>query len=196
MHAETVQALPEFDQLVCGVLQKDPGGHAVLHRENSELNHAKFEDRLTRAGCDLNRVHFLPAQPHHRLLALYKEATVVLDSYPAGGCTTTREVLELGKAVVTLPARLLGGRWTLAYYNIIDLDMDAKEALIASSEEEYVDLAVALGADSAKRQRVEASILEAVPRLFGRYEAVEEWQKILLEVSPVKICPASAEDEL
>jgi predicted O-linked N-acetylglucosamine transferase (SPINDLY family) len=42
-----------------------------------------------------------------------------LDSYPAGGCTTTREALELGKAVVTLPAKLLGGRWSLAYYALL-----------------------------------------------------------------------------
>lgn len=39
------------------------------------------------------RVHLLPVQPHHRLLALYALSDVVLDSLPTSGCTTTREAL-------------------------------------------------------------------------------------------------------
>ena len=58
-------------------------------------------------------------QPHHKLMALHTLSDVILDSYPAGGCTTTRESLEVGGLVVTLPARYLGSRWTLAYYSII-----------------------------------------------------------------------------
>ena len=71
---------PEFDPLVCGILQKDAQGHAVLHREEVPGNHQVFLQRLERAGCDMNRVHFVPAQPHHRLLALYRLSTLVLDS--------------------------------------------------------------------------------------------------------------------
>jgi hypothetical protein len=71
---------PEFDPLVCGILHKDPHGHVVLHKEEVPANHQVFRKRLERAGCDMNRVHFLPAQPHHRLLALYRVSTVVLDS--------------------------------------------------------------------------------------------------------------------
>lgn len=71
---------PEFDPLVCGILQKDHHGHAVLHREEVPANHEVFMKRLERAGCDMDRVHFVPAQPHHRLLALYRISTVVLDS--------------------------------------------------------------------------------------------------------------------
>lgn len=41
--------------------------------------------RLGRAGADMRRVHFLPVQPHHKLLALYSLSEVVLDSYPASG---------------------------------------------------------------------------------------------------------------
>ena len=51
--------------------------------------------------------------------ALHVVSDVVLDSYPAGGCTTTREALELGKAVVTLPAKYLGARWSLASDNSV-----------------------------------------------------------------------------
>lgn len=181
---------PEFDPLVCGILKKDPNGVLVLHRADTvftyaadETHHMVFVRRLEKAGCDMSRVHFLPAQPHHRLMALIGLSTVVLDSYPAGGCTTTREVFEMGKAVVTLPARLLGGRWTLGLYSILGMrDLP----VIATTEQDYIDLAVQLGTNSTLRESVESTIIEKVQTMFYRDEAVEEWENILLNVSPVK----------
>ena len=184
---------PEFDELVCGVLRKDPHGHAILHDEDKPHLTSVFSDRLKAAGCDMDRVHFLPSQESHRLMALYKTATVILDSYPAGGCTTTREVLELGKAIVTWPARLLGGRWTLGYYNIMGLDDESKARVIADSKKDYIAKAVELGTNKALRQDVEANILEAMPNLFFREDAVEEWEKIFLRISPVKQCKGTDE---
>jgi len=183
---------PEFDPLICGILENDPNGIVVLRSEDSPANQAVFKKRLERAGCNLDRVHFLDQQPHHRLLALYHEATVVLDSYPAGGDTTTREVLELGKPLVTLPTRLLGGRWTLGYLNNIGLNESTKKALIASTPEEYVNLAVRLATDTSLRESVEADIEQCAPNLFHRDEAVEAWQTILLEISPVQQCQQQA----
>jgi predicted O-linked N-acetylglucosamine transferase (SPINDLY family) len=181
---------PEFDKLICGVLQNDITGHAVLHEPDQ--GRGIFKARLKKAGCDLNRIHFLSFQPHHKLLALYQLSTVILDSYPAGGCTTSREALELNKTIVTLPARLLGGRWTLGLYNSIGLDESTKDAVIASTAAEYITKAVALGTDAKLRTLVEESIARAVHNrgtgLFARVEAVEEWQRILLEVSPVEQC--------
>ena len=183
------KVFPEFDKLACGVLRRDPRAHLVLHKADLDSTHEIFRDRLRRAGGDLPRVTFLPVQPPHRLMYLYKTAHVILDSYPAGGCTTTREALELGKAVVTWPARLLGGRWTLGLYRAIDLDEEDREALVAASGEDYVAKAAALGTDAGLRARVERSVLAAVPNLFARRDAVEEWQKILLRTSPVRQCP-------
>jgi len=179
---------PEFDELLCGILKDDPKGHAILHKETLTGHENIFDDRLKKAGCDMDRVHFVSPQPAHRLMALYNMATVILDSYPAGGCTTTREALELGKAIVTWPARLLGGRWTLGLYNTIGIDEPTKKRLIADSAEDYIAKAIELGSNPAVRKDVEKNILEAIPSLFGREEAVEEWEKILLRVSPVKQC--------
>jgi predicted O-linked N-acetylglucosamine transferase (SPINDLY family) len=52
---------------------------------------------------------------------LYQLSDVSLDSYPAGGCTTTREALALGSPVVTLPHKYLGSRWSKAYYDIMGM---------------------------------------------------------------------------
>ena len=186
---------PEFDELVCGILQKDPKGHAILHGDDQTGHTNRFVQRMTAAGCDMRRVHFLSSLPSHKLLALYKTASVILDSYPAGGCTTTREALELGKAIVTWPARLLGGRWTLGLFNIIGMSEDTKSRLVANSKEEYISKAVELGTNRSTRAAVKLEIQKTIPSLFGREEAVQEWEKILMRVSPVKHCDTPVENE-
>ena len=65
----------------------------------------------------------------------------------------------MGKPLVTLPARLLGGRWSMAYLSKIGLKAATKKALIANSFEEYIDLAVTLARDDNLRTYVEADIL-------------------------------------
>jgi predicted O-linked N-acetylglucosamine transferase (SPINDLY family) len=184
--------MPEFDGLVCGILAKDLNGHVILHKEESTYHHKTFVQRMMNAGCDMSRIHFISSQPNHKLLKLYSTANVVLDSYPAGGCTTTREAIELGKAVVTWPARLLGGRWTLGLYNIIELEEETKTKLIASSKDEYIAKAVEIGTNSTLRRKIELEIKDKTKsNLFYRQEAVEEWEKILLRISPVKQCANS-----
>lgn len=180
---------PDFDRFVCGIMQRDREGLVVMHREdNAQSNQDVFEKRLDLAGCDLRRMTFLDAQPHHRLLALYRDATVVLDSYPAGGDTTTREVIEMGKPLVTLPARLLGGRWSLGYLSNIGLRESTKKELIATNTEEYINLAVKLANDDALREAMQADLKKCAPNLFRRKEAVAAWQEMFLEISPYKQC--------
>merc|ERR1712232_566033 len=92
---------PEFDNMLCNILQQDPHGRHILHQpDHSQHTFDTIVNRLAYAGCDFDRIHFVPVQPHHKLLALYSVSDVILDSYPAGGCTTTREILEMHKPVV------------------------------------------------------------------------------------------------
>jgi hypothetical protein len=177
---------PEMDPLICNILTQDPLGRVILHEGRSPINHELFVQRLSNAGCDMARVHFLPSQLHHRLLALYELSDVILDSYPAGGCTTTREVLELSKAVVTLPARLLGGRWTYAYYQILG-DETLNEMVIAETEQEYVELAVMLGTDEGRREEAERRIGESLYKLYERDESVMAWEKVWIDIAPVRL---------
>ena len=193
------KVFPEFDELVCGILKKDLNGHAILHKETRPgYNHHEltFVQRMIYAGCDMERIHFIGSQPPHKLLKLYSTANVVLDSYPAGGCTTTRKALELGKAVVTWPARLLGGRWTLGLYNIIGITEKIKSKLIASNVNEYITMAVNIGTNHTLRNEIEVEIKSKTEfNLFYRKEAIDEWENILLKVSPVKQCNNDNNDD-
>ena len=170
---------PEFDSMVAGVLARDPGGVVMMHGTpgNPEATQIMW-DRLAEQGADMSRVHFIPPQPHHALMALYALSDVILDSYYAGGCTTTREALELSAPVVTLPASHLGGRWSLAYYSIMGV-MD----LVAKDKEDYVTIAVRMGTDRTARRAVKKRIRNNLAKLFGRKEAVGSWATLLERIA-------------
>jgi len=177
--------MPEMDPLLCDVLKEDRNGILILHQPDTAKMFQSFEKRLEAAHCDMERVYFVPVLLHHELMALYSVSTLILDSYPAGGCTTTREVLELQKVVVTWPARLLGGRWSFAYYQILNDDV-LKQHVIATSHNDYVQKAAQLGKDASLRKEMEFRIGRSLPNLYHRDDAVRSWEEVLLKISPVE----------
>ena len=154
-----------FGDMLRKVLEADPEGIVILHAG---------ADRDWNLG---DRVVFLDPLPHHELLALYREADVVLDSYYAGGCTTTREAFEMGAVVVTLPAKYLGGRWTLAFYDILGI----KEA-IATDEDDYARLAALIGRDDDLRASIKARIAANIHKMWRSDAAVDHWTDVLLRL--------------
>ena len=176
---------PEFDVLVAGIQKEDPNAIIILHEEHEQHGKEIFEKRLKSAGCDMQRISFLPFQSHHKLLALYMLSDIILDSYPAGGCTTTREVLELGKIVVTLPAKYLGSRWSLAYYGMLG-DQILNDLVIAENADDYIKKASTLGKNASLRKETEDRIKKHRHKLFHSQQAITEWTKILLDISPIK----------
>ncbi len=164
---------PEFDELCLGILARDPQGLLLVMLPSNLSEYCIFEKRWR---SHWSQIHHLPMLPHHELMGLYLHVDVVLDSYYAGGCTTTREALEVGAPVVTLPGKYLGGRWSAAYYRKIGY-----EELIARDKEHYVELALQVG--PAHRQ----AILQKVGALFQRWEAVASWEKVLEDCVNLRI---------
>ena len=159
----------KFGEMLRAVLEADPEGLLILH-------HAGLAVRDW--GLDPSRVHYLAPLPHHELMALYRSADVVLDSYYAGGCTTTREALEAGAVVVTLPAKYLGGRWTKAFYDILGVS-DA----VAADEDDYVALAVSIARDAATRDAIKAKIASNLHKMWRSQDAVDHWTDVLLRLA-------------
>ncbi len=87
---------PVFDMVLADILAADPAGRLVLHAPDKG-NRGLLRARLSAAGVLDERLHFVEFLPHHELLALYSMADVILDSIYFGGCTTTREILEVMK---------------------------------------------------------------------------------------------------
>lgn len=161
---------PEFDSILADISRRDPKARIILHDENIPENQAIVLNRLKANQANMDRIHFIPSQPHHKLMALYNLSDVILDSYYAGGCTTTREALEIGGIVVTLPSKYLGSRWSLAYYQIIGV-LDP----IAISKDDYINKALEIATNKELRNSLKAKILSNINKLFRQDKAIESW---------------------
>ena len=181
---------PEFDAMLAAVLRRDPRARLLLSapsvNPDEKVPEAIHTARLRRAGADMARVHFVPIQPHHRLMALYRLSDVVLDSYPASGCTTTREALEAGALIVTLPAKYLGSRWTLGYYSIMGVT-----DLVAHDAADYVEKAVRVASDAPLAAALRRRMRDALPRIWRQHSAVDNWVTLLTRMATARKAASS-----
>jgi predicted O-linked N-acetylglucosamine transferase (SPINDLY family) len=157
---------PEFDAALAGILRRAPQAHILLLAAKREAK-ARMRQRIDAAlGAEASRVHFLDRMPVTHYYEVLAAVDVVLDPFHFGGCNTTCEALAMGKPIATLPARFLRGRFTLACYREMQID-----DCIASSPEEFVRLAVALGRERDWREALGARIRERSEVLFERSDA-------------------------
>lgn len=161
---------PEFDEILQKITDNDEHAKIILHNHDHEEISNILKNRYRKF---IDKVYFLPHLPHHELIGLSNVSNIVLDSYYAGGCTTTREALEIGSPVVTLPGKYLGGRWTLAYYNIIGV-LD----LVATSKDEYVDIALKYARNKEENDNMREKIRDNIYKIFYSDEAVKSWVEV------------------
>jgi protein O-GlcNAc transferase len=86
------------------------------------------------------------------------------------------QALGHGVPVVTLPGRFMRGRHSTAILMAADLP-----ELIAGDVEEYIQLAVHLGRDGARRQAIAARMREGASRLFNDVSAVRALEGLLVD---------------
>ena len=118
------------------------------------------------------RVLFVARKPYEDYLSLIAAADVVLDPFPYGGATTTYDALSLGKPIVTLPSQYQRGRYTLGCYEKIEV-LDC----VASSPDQYVELACRLGTDRDWREAVMERIGATAHLLFEDIETVRQYER-------------------
>ncbi|CAM9364868.1 unnamed protein product [Ectocarpus sp. 4 AP-2014] len=99
---------PDFDQVMKGVLQRDPAAKILL-TAGSEVHLPRWGRTL---GSDLvEHLVFLPHLPHAEMLLVVAHCKVMLDTFPWGGGVTSLEALLAG-----VPVRNPSCRWLLARY--------------------------------------------------------------------------------
>jgi protein O-GlcNAc transferase len=162
--------LPEFDNLLMRILERDPTGRAVFID-----GLPGWSDALMRRWRNLNakaaeRIHFVPRQDQNDFLALLRDSTLILDTVHFSGGVSSAEALAQGTPIVTWPeSPLLVGRAAFAYLQEIEVT-----ETVATSAEDYVDKAVRLGTDPAWRNQVAAKIRAQNHLLFERQDVIEE----------------------
>jgi predicted O-linked N-acetylglucosamine transferase (SPINDLY family) len=164
---------PDFDELLGGILRRDPHGILVLIEGRYPNWQRLLAQRFERTLADVHqRIHFVPRLGRAGFLQLLAISDVVLDPIHFGGGNSSYEALALGIPIVTLPSAFLRGRITYAQYRKMGI-MDC----VAATSEDYVRLALELGTDPVRRQGLAGRLREASGVLFEDQEAVRELER-------------------
>jgi predicted O-linked N-acetylglucosamine transferase (SPINDLY family) len=126
-----------------------------------------FDDR----GIARDRLRFVARRPFVDYLALHREVDILLDTFPVNGHTVTCHAIWMGVPPVTLAGETHIQRLGASVLNNLDLP-----ELIASSPQEYVEIAVRLAGDLPRLDRLRSGMRErfsASPLARGREFAAE-----------------------
>jgi protein O-GlcNAc transferase len=165
------------------ILHRVPNSHLLLEiagLDNGTL-HIDTETRLTQLGLPIDRVILMPRRPENQY-ALYNQIDIALDPFPCNGGTTSLDTLWMGVPFVSLPGRHFTSRMGISILTNAGL-----QELVATSEDDYVEIAVKLATDIPRlaalrdglRARVQASPLMDAPRITRQMEQAyrDMWER-------------------
>lgn len=178
--------LPQYDDLYPAIAQRVPNAQFIFMPraapECVEAFRARLHHAFARRGLDGARhIRILPATEYLEYLGMHRSMDIFLDTIGWSGGLSTLDALGCGLPVVTLPGALMRGRQSQAYLRLLGIT-----ETIATTESEYVNMAVRLGLDSAWRQDMRSRITERSDNLYDSAErtrglerfyqrAVQEW---------------------
>lgn len=163
---------PEFDQVLAGILRKDPQARIVMIRDQTSKWKDLLVERFQATFPDVvDRILFLKGMSTPDFLNLIYIADVLLDPLHFGGGNTSYQSMAIGTPVVTLPAEFMRGRGMLALYRQMGLD-----DCVVSSIDEYIELACRIGSDEAFRDQLRLKILAKSHLIFENINTVREME--------------------
>ena len=166
------------------ILQRMPSVRLLFHHGISSYHDANGEDRrrITRAllDCAINpeRFSFVGNVSFLTGLELYSKADIALDTFPYNGTTTTCESMWMG-----LPVVHLAGESHVARVTTTLLHHARMPRLIASSVDEYVEVAINLASDLESLARFRASARAMLSRspLLDYAAFARDFEKLVAE---------------
>jgi predicted O-linked N-acetylglucosamine transferase (SPINDLY family) len=167
----------DFDPLIARILRQDEHGVLAITSDRSGNAACRLRERFAVTMPDVaGRVILLPHLERDEYRSLLLAADVLLDPPHFGGVNTTYDGLSYGKPIVTLPSGFHRGRYTLGCYRKLQL-----EDCVASSVEDYVQLAGRLARERDYRDFLSQRIHNASPALFEDAAAVSEHERLFEE---------------
>ena len=145
------------------------------NRALSERLSARLRQAFSARGVDYGRhVEFLPWQSGGGFQAVLRASSAYLDTVGFSGFNTALRAVESGLPIVTREGRFMRGRLASGILRRMGL-----QSLVAPTEEAYVDLAVSLAQDRARRASIVAAMEAARARLYEDIEAVRGLEALL-----------------
>ena len=161
---------PDFDWALGEILRRDVRAEVVLFADREHpLWQDQLQQRFEAVMPDVaQRIGFRRFAPKEEFLSLLQAADCVLDPFHFSGGVTTYVALSLGVPVVTLPGDFFRSRMTAGIYAQAGV-----EGCVARSREHFVELALGIAADPARRRAIGERILAAHAKVFETDAAVE-----------------------
>jgi predicted O-linked N-acetylglucosamine transferase (SPINDLY family) len=135
------------------ILVKLPTSHLRLTRVRSAQRAAEIIALFGQSGVAPERIECVPYANDPPYGQQFAGVDIALDNYPYNGVTTTCESLYVGVPVVSLHGRNGVSRSGLSILGTLGLG-----ELTASTPEQYVEIAVALGSDLSRLEQLRASL--------------------------------------
>ena len=140
------------------ILERLPESTLLIQAQALEdaPNRESFLERCERAAIAGSRIEIRRWSKLEEAARSYHDIDIALDPFPFCGGMTSFDALWMGIPVVTLAGELLASRQTAAMLENLGLP-----DLIAADSQSYVALAVALAMDSARLDRLRATLRPA-----------------------------------
>jgi len=135
------------------ILVKLPTSRLRLTRVRSAQRAAEIVALFGQSGVAPDRIECVPYANDPPYGQQFEGVDIALDNYPYNGVTTTCESLYVGVPVVSLYGRNGVSRSGLSLLGTLGLG-----DLAASTPEQYVEIAVALGSDLSRLEQLRASL--------------------------------------
>jgi predicted O-linked N-acetylglucosamine transferase (SPINDLY family) len=146
-----------------------------------------FEERLEKAFAKLglnseDYCIILPRQSHYEFMQLNQIADIYLDTFAWSGGFTTLNAIACNLPIVTCPGEFMRGRHSYAFLKMLGIT-----ETIASSEAEYIEIAVKLGLDADFRNSIVERTSQNHNRVFNDQTAVEGLEAFYKQVVQEKL---------
>ena len=147
------------------ILLKLPTARLRLTRVQSRTRASEIVEALEESGIGSDRIDSVPYRGEVPHGAQFVGVDIALDPYPYNGVTTSCECLFVGVPVISLYGRNSVSRSGLSILSTLGL-----RDLAASTEEQYVDIAVALASDLVRLEELRRGLRGRIERSSLRNE--------------------------
>jgi CRISPR-associated protein Csy1 len=174
---------PAMDAVMARLLEADPQGVLLFYQGGARAVTERFAARLQRALAARGiapggQLKFLPRMNPEAFRRVLAAADVVVDTLHWSGGNTSLDAISAGTPIVTLPGRFMRGRQSAAMLGLMGLG-----ELVAASEDDYVERAVAIARDRDRNRSLRERIAGRRADLFDRPEPVAAFGEALRRIA-------------
>jgi protein O-GlcNAc transferase len=165
--------LPQYDYIFPRIVGRVPKAQLVFVDPPAQTLVSKFKQRIKTAFEQHHLDYeeyclFLPRQDREGYVNLNLVSNIFLDTLGWSGGNTSLEAIAYGLPVVTFPGKFMRGRQSYGFLKFIEVT-----DTIASSEDDYIEIAVRLGLDCQWRDEILQKMANRQHLLFEDKQCVE-----------------------